>query len=211
MDDFAVASATKDDAMALINAVNDKMRIEVKHLGLIDRFNGMDNHQTRYYVKITCEKYLYKMIKGHEDLLKHVPVHPVPLPADANYIRQLETVKTPKKVPDKMKLKEAMGFNYQQVIGEIIFPMIKCRSEIAPHAIKLSQYMENPAKQHYEALRNVLSDLSTTIDEGIYYWRKAPRMVLPIGLMPALHLDNYLMSDKTPNGNTLYGYVDFDW
>jgi hypothetical protein len=67
-----------------------------------------------------------------------------------------------------------MGFNYRQVIGEIIFPMMKCRPEIAPHAIKLSQYMENPAKQHYEALRDILAFLAHTVNDGIYYWWKTP-------------------------------------
>jgi hypothetical protein len=57
VDDFAVASSNKDTAIALINAINSQMRIDVKHLGIIDRFNGLDVHQTRFYVKITCEKY----------------------------------------------------------------------------------------------------------------------------------------------------------
>jgi len=211
VDDFAVASTHKQTAMALISAINDRMRIEVKHLGLIERFNGMDVHQTRYYVKITCEKYLQKMIKGHDDLLKHVPAHPVPLPADSAYLKNLETAAVPQTIPEKLRLKESMGFNYRQVIGEIIFPMMKCRPEIAPHAIKLSQYMENPAEVHYQALRDILSFLANTIDDGIYYWRTKPRMDLPVEPMPALHPDNYLVQDKTMPGGDLYGYVDSDW
>ena len=155
VDDFAVASANRSAAEALINAVNEKMRIEVKHLGLIDRFNGMDIQQSRYFVKLTCKKYLKKMVKGHEDLLKVVPANPVPLPADSAYIRNLETAIPPQTIPEKLQLKQTMGFNYRQVIGEIIFPMMKCQPEIAPHAIKLSQYMENPAETHYQALRDI--------------------------------------------------------
>ncbi|MFN9979319.1 MAG: reverse transcriptase domain-containing protein, partial [bacterium] len=70
VDDFAVASSKKADAESLITAINEKMRIEVKHLGVIDWFNGMDITQSRYFVKITCAKYLKKMIKGHQDLLQ---------------------------------------------------------------------------------------------------------------------------------------------
>lgn len=162
------------DPPSLIAAINDKMRIEVKHLGLIDRFNGLDIKQTRHYVKISCEKYLKKMIHGHEDLLKHIPTIPVPLPADSTYIRNLETATVPQTVREKQQLKERMGFNYRQVIGEIIFPMMKCRPEIAPHAIKLSQYMENPAELNYQALRDILGFLAKTVDDGIYYWRKEP-------------------------------------
>jgi len=211
VDDFAVASSKKDTAIALINAINSQMRIDVKHLGIIDRFNGLDVHQTRFYVKITCEKYLLKMVKGHEDLLHNIPANAVPLPADSAYIRALENATVPSTLPEKLALKEKMGFNYRQVIGEIIFPMMKCRPEIAPHAIKLSQYMENPAEEHYQALRDILSFLANTIDDGIYYWRKSPRMDLPIAPMPVLHPDNYLIQDNTPNQEKLYGYVDSDW
>ncbi len=69
VDDFSVASLDPNAARKLIDSINTKMRIEVKHLGLINRFNGMDVHQTRYYVKITCENYLYKMIKSHDWLI----------------------------------------------------------------------------------------------------------------------------------------------
>jgi hypothetical protein len=102
VDDFAVASADKEHAMALINAINAKMRIEVKHLGTITRFNGMDIHQTKYYVKLTCEKYLTKMLKGHHDLIKHIPTTPVPLPADPTYIRNLENATVPSTLPEKL-------------------------------------------------------------------------------------------------------------
>jgi hypothetical protein len=187
------------------------MRIEVKHLGLITRFNGMDIHQTRHYIKITCEKYLFKMIKNHDWLLQHIPVHPVPLPADNKYITTLETATVPQTLPEKLQLKMKMGFNYRQVIGEIIFPMMKCRPDIAPHAIKLSQYMENPAEQHYQAVRDIIAFLAATIEDGIYYWRKQPRMDLPDAPLPTLHADNYFFDDKNPDKNKLYGYVDSDW
>jgi hypothetical protein len=67
------------------------------------------------------------MIRGHDDLLKNVPNNPVPLPADSTYIRNLETATVPKTIPEKIKLKQTMGFNYRQVMGEIIFPTMKCR------------------------------------------------------------------------------------
>jgi hypothetical protein len=126
-------------------------------------------------------------------------------------MRNLENAIVPKTIPEKLQLKQSMGFNYRQVIGEIIFPMMKCRPEIAPHAIKLSQYMENPAESHYQALRDILSYLANTIHDGIYYWRPSPRQDLPTMSMPPLHPDNYLMPENTHDGSTLYGYVDSDW
>jgi hypothetical protein len=65
VDDFAVASSQRCYAEQLIDSINNKMQIQVKHLGIIDRFNGMDIYQTRHYVKITCTKYLQKVVKNH--------------------------------------------------------------------------------------------------------------------------------------------------
>ncbi len=36
-------------------------------------------------------------------------------------------------------------------------------------------------------------------------------MDLPIGPLPTVRSDNYLMEDKTANGDALYAYVDSDW
>jgi hypothetical protein len=71
--------------------------------------------------------------------------------------------------------------------------------------------MENLAKQHYEALQDILAFLAHTVNDGIYYWRKTPRQDLPIEPMSSLHPDNYLVQNDMPNDNDLYGYVDSDW
>jgi len=117
VDDFAVAAKMRETAIILIQSINDKMRINVKHLGIIERFNGVDVHQMQDCVKITCEEYLYNMLK------------------------------------EKQILKAKIGFKYRQVIKELIYPMMKCRPIISYHATKLSQYMENPAEEHYAAVR----------------------------------------------------------
>jgi len=213
VDDFAVASTDRKCAEQLIDDINNKMRIQVKHLGIIDRFNGMDIHQTRDYVKLTCTKYLQKVIKNHRTLLTEpVNILPVPLHADSNFTKQLEQAPLPNTMEDKLRLKQQMGFNYRKIIGEVIYPMMKCRPEIAAAAIKLSQYMDNPADIHYKALLGLLHFLSTTIDDGIYYWRRKPRMDLPEAPMPTIAPDNYYLDDNTPNtDHHLYGYVDSDW
>mmetsp|Transcript_29198 Transcript_29198/g.41778 ORF Transcript_29198/g.41778 Transcript_29198/m.41778 type:complete len:582 (+) Transcript_29198:2850-4595(+) len=213
VDDFAVAAKDRQCAEQLIDAINNKMRIQVKHLGIIDRFNKMDIQQTRHYVKLTCTKYLQKVIKNHRDLLTNpINILPVPLHADSTFIKQLEQAPVPNTTTEKLQLKQKMGFNYRQIIGELIFPMMKCRPEIAAAAIKLSQYMENPAEIHYKATLGILEFLSTTIDDGIYYWRREPCMDLPERPLPVVHQDNYYFEDNTPNtDHHLYGYVDSDW
>jgi dUTP pyrophosphatase len=212
VDDFSVASRDTAAARTLIDSINAKMRIEVKHLGLIDRFNGMDVHQTRHYMKITCEKYLYKMIKSHEWLIKGPhPINPIPLPADSAYLQRLEQAVVPNSILAKTALQHRMGFKYRQVMGEVIYPTMKCRPEIINHAIKLSQYLENPADEHYHALRDLVAYLAATIEDGIYYWHKHPVMELPDAPLPTIKADNYDMPSLPFYECTLYGYVDSDW
>jgi hypothetical protein len=97
------------------------------------------------------------------------------------------------------------------VIGETLWPMIKCRPDISPHVIKLSQYLENPAREHYEATRELARYLALTIDEGIYYWRDKPVDNLPEGPIPNLHADNYTIQTPFSDASNLQGLIDSDW
>jgi hypothetical protein len=92
VDDFAVATISTDAAENLIDMINQKMRIPVKHLGIINRFNGIDIQHTHCFIKLTCEQYLCKMLHNHGWLQDHNTIMPLPFPADANYIKELETV-----------------------------------------------------------------------------------------------------------------------
>jgi KUP system potassium uptake protein len=89
--------------------------------------------------------------------------------------------------------------------------MVKCRPDFAPHIIKLSQYLNNPAKQHYEAARMLAEYLASTITEGIYYWRDTPVESLPEGDLPTLHSDNYTIQAELNRTGNLEGLVDSDW
>jgi len=128
-DDFAVASTARSAAEKLIQSINEKMRIPIKHLGQITRFNGVDIHQTKHYIKLTCETYLTKMLRNHNWLLPHAVNQPVPLPADNAYIHTLETAIPPKTTREQEDLKQQY-YNYRQVIGEVIYPTMKCRPDI---------------------------------------------------------------------------------
>jgi len=85
VDDFALDCKMTGPTETLIDAINQKMCIPVKHLGLITRFNGVDIHQTHYYIKITCQTYLTKMLTEHNWLDTITPNTPVPLTSDNAY------------------------------------------------------------------------------------------------------------------------------
>jgi len=210
VDDFSVAAKNTTTCSQIISFINSQMSMDVKDLGLIDRFNGMDIIQTKYYVKISCEKYLSKMLQAHDWLLKAPPpTLPLPLPAEKEFLKALEEAVPPANQEDMNKLRTEMGFNYRQILGEIIWPMIKCRPDVSPHAIKLSQYLDNPAMVHYQAARLLVDYLAATITEGIYYWRDTPVDSLPEGPLPALHHDNHSL--EVPLQQDLSGFADSDW
>jgi len=186
--------------------------MDVKDLGIIGRFNGVDIFQTKYYVKITCERYITKMLQAHDWMLKEPPpTNPIPLPSEQEFARSLEQAVPPSTQTEKDQLRQTMGFNYRQVVGEFIWPMVKCRPDFAPHIIRLSQHLDNPAKEHYEAARQLANYLAATITEGIYYWRDQPVDSLPDGELPTLHADNYQLKTQLNNTGKLIGLVDSDW
>lgn len=89
---------------------------------------------------------------------------------------------------------------------------MKCHPDIAVHAAKLSQYMENPAEVHYIALRQLCTYLAATFKEGIYYWQKQPFDALPDNPLPITHADNHTLAiHPHMHWDMLFGYVDSDW
>ncbi len=59
------------------------MTIEIKHLGLIERFNGMDIHQTKNYIKLYNTTYIKKILDLHGlTEVQNPSLQPVPMNYD---------------------------------------------------------------------------------------------------------------------------------
>jgi len=56
VDDFSVSAKSTSLCSDIIKYINSKMSMDVKDLGIIGRFNGVDVFQTKHYVKIICER-----------------------------------------------------------------------------------------------------------------------------------------------------------
>jgi hypothetical protein len=153
------------------------------------------------------------MLHSHGWLTNNIASNlPIPFPADKSYLKQLQDGKVPSTQQEKQDLENRMGFKYRQVMGEIMFPMVKCRPDISSHAILLSQYMDNPGEHHYNALRDVTRYLAATVDHGIHYWWLQPCMDVPPCTVPTLHPDNYELKETGgTNVKDLIAYVDADW
>ena len=106
VDDFAVGAATKEIAADAISTIDTYMKIKIKYLGSITRYNGVDIVQTIHYVKINNPTYLTKIINKHKWMVEntHMHQHPIPMTDDKEYIRQLETPDPPVTDEDRVQL-----------------------------------------------------------------------------------------------------------
>ena len=56
------------------------MTIDIKDLGRLTRYNGVDITQSKYYVKLSNATYIDKLLQEHEWLLHDTNISNVPLP-----------------------------------------------------------------------------------------------------------------------------------
>jgi dUTP pyrophosphatase len=181
VDDFAIACKDEKIAKEMIAKINSYMSVQIKYLGLLTRYNGVDVDQRREYIKIYNTTYVDKILNGHKTWLQEKPCHtlPIPMKSEATYIRTLEQAVPPSTPRAQIRLQKEMQLNYRQAIGELIYALVTCRPDISFPLIKLSQYSTNPAREHYEAIKQLFYYLKCTKTEGIYYWRKEHNIDLP--------------------------------
>jgi dUTP pyrophosphatase len=212
VDDFAVACTDENICKAVITTIDKFMKIKIKDLGLLSRYNGVDIDQTSNYIKIHAETYINKILEGHSWFDQNKSMHhkPIPMQSDSNYIHSIESSEPPILEKDKILLQHEMGFNYRQGIGELLYAMVTCRVDIAFPIIKLSQYAVNPSKVHYEAVKNIFYYLSATRKDGLIYWRTEPIPSLPQQPDPPIISTEDPINDAT-DAAILFGAVDSDW
>ena len=194
VDDFAIGCKSKKIAEDIIDIIDSHITIKIKHLGVITRCNGVDIHQTRDYIKMNNATYINKILEGKRLPSTPQHTHPLPMNPDPAFNRRIEEA-TPLTDTERDKLEREYGFSYRQGIGELIYAMVTCRPDISFPLIKLSQYSANPAEMHFIALKQLYCYLRDTPTEGIYYWRKTPRMDLPLGSLPTTKDTNNYMPD----------------
>ena len=192
VDDFAISCEDDEVSKDCIQAINSKMSIEVKELGLIDRFNGIDVDQTRDYIKLYNATYITKILRNHPWILEDEfppAIFPIPMRSDSTFTHSLETA-DPLTEQDRLALETKLGFSYRQAIGELIYALVTCRPDISFATIKLSQYSAAPALCHFAAVKDIFRYLQATKDDGIYYWRREPRLDLPKKPLPSCKSDD---------------------
>lgn len=174
----------------------------------------MDINQTKYYIKISCQTYYKKILRDYPWLQpsQHCKTRPIPYSANNAFTKQLETATPPTDEETQRKIAQQFNMHYRKIIGELVWPMVKYRPDYSYHIIKLSQFMANPATEHYKALQDITQHILQTIDHGIYYWRDSPWTDLAEGPLPVASPDNHQFQlDPTTITNNLHGFADSDW
>lgn len=144
------------------------MTIKVKPLGIIERFNGVDILQTRHYVKVSNQTYLTKILIDKKVQMDTSHYLPLPMSEDSKYNRSIEEA-TPLTPEALTKVEKKYGFTYRQGVGELIYAMVTCRSDISFPLINFCQYSAKPAQEHFQAIQGIYNYLRRTIDEGLIY------------------------------------------
>ena len=212
VDDFLISSVDEDAAKIEFDLIQQHLKEPMKRFGIVTAFNGTDITQSRHFIKISCQTYISKILKGHGwENIQHSATTTTPMRSDSKYIQELDTSKGPTEISEQKALATEMKFSYRQAIGELLFAAITCRPDIIYPVIKLSQFSNAPSKMHYIAAKNIFRYLRATIDEGLHYWRDGQRIELPFIAIPDLLADNYDLQHPNSTPRDPNAFVDSDW
>jgi len=220
VDDFSVAAENEVVCNKVIQEVSKHLKAPLKNLGKVNRFNGVEVDQTKYYIKIHNIQYIEKILTRHGWLNDNYnsPKLPVPMRSDTKYKFELENAKGSDTDKDRLTLEMKMKFNYRQALGEILYAMVTCRPDLSISVTKLSHYSQNPAEIHYVALKNVFRYLRSTRKDGLIFWRRTPlhQTQIKLILLPTLYSDaivqqELIKDEKSMEEHQMIAYVDSDW
>ena len=174
MDDFAIAAETQEQCNATFAQIGQYLRVPLNQLGIITKFNGVNILQTRWYIKVSCENYLRKILESHNWLDLPTFNLPVPMLSNLAYQQELEQAIRPTTETEQQAIQAQAAFIYRMAIEELIYALVVTRLEISFATTKVSQYSSNPALIHYTAVKQVFAYLKETITDGLIFWRPRP-------------------------------------
>ncbi|KAL7532881.1 hypothetical protein ACHAWF_004272, partial [Thalassiosira exigua] len=217
VDDFEIAAPNERIANILFDRIDDKITFPLKRMGLVDMFNGLDILQTRDYIKVYCQTYIERISAKHLSTwmtIKDAPTHPTPLPTNNTFLKNFLSAEGDPNEKKQRDLATKMGFGYRSGIGELIYPYITCRPNLAYSTVRALQYGACPAEIHYHGVRHALKYLYLTRNDGIYFWRPHPNKNLPAVDPPRIHSNAHdILADGRPYHDAMdvHSFVDSDW
>ena len=95
VDDFSVSAESQAECKATIASIGSHLQVPLNDLGIIRKFNGVNILQSKWYIKISCEDYLLKILVKHQWQELKASNLPVPMKYDSKYQRELELAPRP--------------------------------------------------------------------------------------------------------------------
>ena len=176
VDDFALASPSKDIAKEIFEIIGNKIKFPLEkrppfeYLGLLNDYNGVKVEQTSTNLAITAQDYLTRVLTTHgwnTPSAKDLPAGNRSVPFSPDILPSLyKEVGAREETPEHLLLQKKKGFKYRSLLGELMFAYVTCRPDIGYHVTTLSKFSQAPAPIHYDALKNVARYLRATIDWG---------------------------------------------
>ncbi|KAL9987803.1 hypothetical protein ACROYT_G002165 [Oculina patagonica] len=166
VDDIIIAASD----MVLLSKTKEMLnkRFHMKDLGRLSYFLGIHFEQGDGFVKMDQKRYISKVLERFE----MSDCKPKPTPSEQKFEFGSENSVDPKR--------------YREAVGSLVYAMTCTRPDICWVVTKLSQFLTNPTKEHWVAVKHVLRYLKGTLDFELCY-------------------------RKCDNGLTLIGYSDADW
>ena len=123
VDDFACAAPDQRTSDILLDMIDEKLSMPIKHLGPVELFNSIDVQQTKYYVKINCETYLSRVGERQQATwMKDAKIDmdwPLPLPTDKVFLKELLATNGNPDPVHQAKLAKLMNCSYHTIVGEM--------------------------------------------------------------------------------------------
>ncbi|KAE8708930.1 hypothetical protein F3Y22_tig00110332pilonHSYRG00561 [Hibiscus syriacus] len=142
-----------DEAEILQTKENLSVRFQMKELGQLKHFLGLEVDRTHEGIFLCQQKYA-------KDLLKRFGM------------LECKSTSTPMEPNIKMCAHEGKDLEdatmYRQLVGSMIY-LTLTRPDISYAVGVMSRYMQNPKKPHLEAVRRILRYVKNTIDYGLLY------------------------------------------
>ena len=212
VDDFSVAAKEREVCTAIISAVGSFLQVPLNDLGLIKKFNGINILQTKWFVKVSCEDFLTRILTEHSWQDLKASNLPVPMRSDPVYQRQLETATRPTTDHDQLEIQRQAGFSYRMATGELIYALVAARPEISFATTKVTQYGASPALVHYHAVKAIFAFLNNTLTDGLIFWRQHPRDDLPDVALPSPRSNKVdLLPPLSMSATAPLAFSDSDW
>jgi Reverse transcriptase (RNA-dependent DNA polymerase) len=187
VDDFALACPNEALAKRIYDQIGAQLQLPsedtppFKYLGLVDDFNGLDVTQYDDSIKLSCEKYIDRVLTTH-GWATPSPPHPskpvAPLPVDA-VTSLYQHTGPPESSQEHAALTAKHGFAYRTLLGELLYAYVTCRPDIGYATITLSKFSTCPHDSHFVMLKKVAKYLRATKDWGIIYRKSAVDTSLP--------------------------------